>query len=104
MTAPDDMGDLSSRPDYAPTSLPSTGARVLAFVAILVGGLCGGLIGYGFTDLQCRDDCTGLAGGIGLVGALLGAVGVGVVSILALRAMGEWRQIQHRDEQPPRRG
>jgi len=84
--------------DYAPTSLPSLGARVLAFVAILVGGLCGGLIGYGFTDLQCTDDCTGLAGGIGLLGAVIGAVGVGVVAILALRAMGEWRTVQHRDE------
>lgn len=84
--------------DYAPSSLPSVGARVLAFVAILVGGLCGGLIGYGFTDLQCTDDCTALAGGAGLVGAVLGAVGVGVVAILALRAMGEWRTIRHRDE------
>jgi hypothetical protein len=77
-------------PDYAPTSLPSTGARVLAFVAILVGGLCGGLIGYGFTDLQCTGDCTVLAGSAGLLGAVIGAVGVGVVAILALRAMGEW--------------
>jgi hypothetical protein len=77
-------------PDYAPTSLPSTGARVLAFVAILVGGLCGGLIGYGFTDLQCTDGCPTLAGGAGLLGAVIGAVGVGVVAILALRAMGEW--------------
>ncbi|MGH9274231.1 MAG: hypothetical protein ACRDZU_06245 [Acidimicrobiales bacterium] len=85
-------------PDYAPSSLPSTGARILAFVAILVGGLCGGLIGYGFTDLQCADDCSGLAGGMGLLGAVLGAVGVGVVAVLALRAMGEWRSVQHRDD------
>jgi hypothetical protein len=84
--------------DYAPTSLPSLGARVLAFVAILLGGLCGGLIGYGFTDLQCTDGCTGLAGGIGVLGAVIGAVGVGVVAVLALRAMGEWRTIQHRDD------
>ncbi len=77
-------------PDYAPTALPSTGARVLAFVAILVGGLCGGLIGYGFTDLQCTDGCTTAAGGVGVLGAVIGAVGVGVVAILALRAMGEW--------------
>jgi hypothetical protein len=77
-------------PDYAPTSLPSTGARVLAFAAILVGGLCGGLIGYGFTDLQCADGCATLAGGAGLLGAVLGAVGVGIVAVLALRAMGEW--------------
>jgi len=85
-------------PDYAPSSLPSTGARILAFVAILVGGLFGGLIGYGFTDLQCADGCSGLAGGMGLLGAVLGAVGVGVVAVLALRAMGEWRTVQHRDD------
>jgi O-antigen/teichoic acid export membrane protein len=77
--------------DYAPTSLPSTGARALAFTAILVGGLCGGLIGYGFTDLQCGRDCSGLAAGAGVLGAVFGAVGVAVVAILALRAMGEWK-------------
>jgi hypothetical protein len=91
---PEPSGD-----DYAPTSLPSRGARVLAFLAILVGGLCGGLIGYGVTDLQCGDDdCTGLAGGMGVLGAAIGAVGVGVVAVLALRAMAEWRTIQTRDD------
>ena len=85
------MSSPSDPPDYAPSSLPPTGARVLAFVAILVGGLCGGLIGYGFTDLQCADDCSTLAGGAALLGAVIGAVGVGVVAILALRAMSEWR-------------
>lgn len=84
--------------EYAPTSLPSTGARILAFMAILIGGLFGGLIGYGFTDLQCADGCPGLASGMGLLGAVLGALGVGVVAILALRAMGEWRTVQHRDD------
>ena len=76
---------------YAPTALPSTGARVLAFLAILVGGLCGGLIGYAFVDLQCTGDCGTLAGAAGLLGAAIGAVGVGIVAVLALRAMGEWR-------------
>jgi hypothetical protein len=90
--------DAPDAHDYAPTALPPRGARVLAFIAILVGGLCGGLIGYGLTDIQCGHDCTNAAGGFGILGAALGAVGVGVVSILALRAMGEWRTIQHRDE------
>jgi hypothetical protein len=94
MDAPQEPAD----PDYAPTSLPSTGARVLAFAAILLGGLFGGLIGYGITDIQCGHDCSRAAGGFGLLGAVLGAVGVGVVSILALRAMGEWRTIQRRDD------
>ncbi len=77
-------------PEYSPTALPPKVARILAFVAILVGGLCGGLIGYGFTDLSCASDCTALAGGAGLLGAVIGAVGVGVVAVLALRAMAEW--------------
>lgn len=93
MDAPDPQG-----PDYAPTPLPSTGARVLAFVAILLGGAFGGLIGYGITDIQCGGDCSNAAGGFGILGAVIGAVGVGVVSILALRAMGEWRTVQHRDD------
>ena len=41
---------------YRPTALPSVAARVLAFVAIVIGGLCGGLIGYAFTDLQCGPE------------------------------------------------
>ena len=83
--------------DYAPNALPSTGARVLAFVAILVAGVCGGVIGYAFVDLQCSGDCTVQRGLGGLIGALAGAIGVAVVATLALRAMGEWRNIQHRD-------
>jgi hypothetical protein len=38
---------------YTPTALPSVTARLLAFLAILLGGLCGALIGYAVTDLQC---------------------------------------------------
>lgn len=98
-TPPDDLSDLSEGPaPYTPSSLPPMGARILAFVAILVGGVCGGLIGYGFTDLQCTDDCTTVAGGVGLLGAVIGAVGVGVVAILALRAMGEWRTVEQRND------
>jgi hypothetical protein len=44
----------SARP-YAMSALPSVTARLLAFVAILVGGACGGLIGYSVTDLQCGN-------------------------------------------------
>jgi hypothetical protein len=84
--------------DYSPTSLPPTGARVLAFVAILIGGACGGLIGYGFADLQCSGDCGTVTGGAGVLGAVIGAVGVGVVAILALRAMGEWSARQRPED------
>ncbi|MDE0803123.1 MAG: hypothetical protein OSA99_07335 [Acidimicrobiales bacterium] len=88
----------SAEDDYAPSALPSTGARVLAFASILIAGLCGGLIGYAVVDLQCEGDCTAPAGIAGLVGAVIFAVGVGVVAILALRAMAEWRVIQHHRE------
>ncbi|MEX2294258.1 MAG: hypothetical protein WD691_10770 [Acidimicrobiales bacterium] len=90
--------DETPPPEYTPTSLPSLVARVLAFLAILLGGLFGGLIGYGFTDLQCTESCTTQATGVGVLGAVIGAAGVGVVAVLALRAMGEWRTIQLRDD------
>ncbi len=96
-----DLPDPAPQHDYAPSALPSTGARVLAFAAILLAGLCGGLIGYAVIDLQCEGGCTAASGIGGLVGALVFAVGVGIVAVLALRAMGEWRVIQHRDD--PRR-
>lgn len=72
------------------TAAPPTIARVLALVAIVVAGLCGGLIGYSVTDLQCDDGCTTSAGIVGLLGALGAAIGVAVVAVLTLRAMAEW--------------
>lgn len=82
-------------PEDRPLSvLPSPAARALAFAAIVVAGVIGGLIGYGFVDLQCDGSC-GTPNGIGaLVGALFAAGGVAVVSVLTLRAMGEWRRIR----------
>jgi hypothetical protein len=75
----------------APTSLPPTGARVLAFLAILVAGACGALIGWAVTDLQADSTA---ANGIGaLVGAVVAAGGVAVIAVLVLRAMGEWRTV-----------
>jgi hypothetical protein len=99
-------GETPAAGDYAPSALPPTGARVLAFVAILVGGLCGGLIGWALVDLQCTGDCGTQSGLGGLIGAVIGAGGVAVVAVLALRAMGEWRTIQHRQQatEPPDNG
>ena len=72
------------------SAAPSALARALALAAIIVGGVCGGLIGYAFVDLQCTGDCS-TPNGIGLlIGAVLSAVGVAVIVVLALRAMGEW--------------
>ncbi len=86
--APSDQRPLSA--------LPSTRARALAFLAILVAGVCGSLIGSSFVNLQCEGDCSTASGVGALVGALAGAGGVAVVAVLVLRAMGEWRAIAER--------
>ncbi len=85
--------------DQRPLSaIPPVAARVIAFVAILLGGLAGGLIGYALVDLQCDGDC-GVAKGVGLlVGAVVCAGGMAIVGVLALRAMGEWREFADREQ------
>ena len=74
-----------------PSAAPSSRARLMALLAIGFAGACGGLVGYAITDLQCTEGCPTMAGVIGLGGATLTAVGVGIVAVLALRAMAEWR-------------
>lgn len=82
-----------SDPRPVDSALPSTGARALAMAAIVVAGICGGLIGWKVTSLQV-DDAGALAGLGGLLGAAIAAGGVAVVAVLVLRAMGEWHTIQ----------
>lgn len=90
----DDRAPASASVPGARSALPSVGARILAFLAIVVAGATGAFIGYGVTDLQCTGDCT-VPDGIGaLVGAVIAAGGTAVVVLLTLRAMGEWRTIQ----------
>ena len=81
----------------APT--PPEAARWAAFAGILVGGLLGGLIGYGTSDLLSDVD---LWIGLGtMAGAAIGAIGVGIMSALTLRAMSEWKATQHPEGQAP---
>jgi hypothetical protein len=78
------------------SALPSRLARWIAFVAILVGGGAGGLIGWALVDVQCTGSC-GTPRALGAaIGSIAAAVGTAVVSVLVLRAMGEWREIQDR--------
>jgi len=74
-----------------PTALPAVHARAVAFAAILVAGLFGFLIGSALVRIQCRGSCGAAVGYGGLAGALIAAGGVAVVSVLVLRAMGEWQ-------------
>jgi hypothetical protein len=85
-------------PPELETAVPSVGARVVAFVSILVSGACGALIGYALVDIQSEGASTTAKAMGGLAGGVLGAFGVAVVAVLALRAMGEWKTIQSRDE------
>ena len=81
-------------PEHPESSLPSVRARMAAFAAILVAGASGALIGYGVVNVD-DPHSTSTARGVGaIVGAVVAAVGVAVVSVLVLRAMGEWRTIQ----------
>lgn len=80
------------------SAIPPVAARVIAFVVILLGGFAGALIGYALVDLQCDGDCA-VPRGFGLLaGAVMCAGGMAIVSILALRAMGEWREISDREQ------
>jgi hypothetical protein len=80
------------------SAIPPVAARVIAFVAILLGGLAGGLIGFALVDLQCEGDCA-IPKGLGLLGgAVMCAGGMAIVGVLALRAMGEWREISDREQ------
>jgi hypothetical protein len=80
------------------SAIPPVTARVIAFVVILLGGLAGGLIGYALVDLQ-STDASSVATGLGLLGgAVVCAGGMAIVAVLALRAMGEWREITDREQ------
>ena len=70
--------------------LPSRGAFLLAFGGVVLAGILGGIIGYGIADVSSHSDISHLVGTF--IGSLIGAAGVGIVAVLVLRAMAEWRR------------
>ena len=74
-------------------------AYLVAFLAVVVGGLAGAAIGYGLVAIDCDaggrgeggSNCGTAQGVAGLIGGLAGAGGVAVVAVLVLRAVAEWR-------------
>ena len=70
---------------------PTPVAKLVAFLAVAVAGALGGLIGWAVVDLQCSGECVPAQGVGGLVGAVLAAGGVGLIAVLALQALAEWR-------------
>jgi hypothetical protein len=97
-------GERGSTPRRSISALPSVQARMLAFAAILIAGVCGGLIGYSAVKVGCQGprtsaspavkSCSTPEGVGGLAGAVIAATGVAVIAVLVLRAMGEWRTIK----------
>ena len=89
----------------APTALPSVLARALAFAAIVVAAVCGGLAGYATTALQCSGGCVAPTLGGAVIGALAAAAGVAALAALVLRSMSEWADQasvqQRRSGSPP---
>jgi len=70
--------------------LPSRGAFLLAFGGVVLAGVLGGIIGYGVADVSSQSDLSHLVGVF--IGSVIGAGGVGIVAVLVLRAMAEWRR------------
>jgi hypothetical protein len=79
------------------SALPSQLARALAFVAIVVGGLAGAVIGFGVAKVSCTGDCSAQKAGGSIIGALFIGVGIAIVAVLVLRAMGEWNAVKERE-------
>ena len=77
-------------PDAAPPMLPSRTAFLLAFSAVVIAGIFGGIIGFGVADVGSDSDTARLVGTF--LGAMIGAAGVGIVAVLVLRAMSEWNR------------
>jgi hypothetical protein len=66
-------------------------ARAVAFIAILLGGACGGVIGWAVVRLQCTGVCTTPKSIGAIVSTLIFAGGTAIVSVLSLRALAEWK-------------
>ncbi len=92
-------------PTRLKSAAPSKPIRALATVSIMIGGACGAMIGFAISDLECEGDCTAWMGLGAVSGAAAGAVGVAIVAVLVIRAMGEWETIKRSDPEnhPSRR-
>ena len=99
-------------PSLSHPNAPRRGPVYLAYAAVVVAGALGALIGYGLVKATCSDQAPKLqrllhladpaykipahscqlqrAGGL-LTGAIIAGVGAGIVAVLVLRAMTDWR-------------
>jgi len=87
---PEHRESNESRDEAVPPMLPSRGVYLLAFATVVFAGLLGGIIGYGIADVGSDSDAAMFVGT--LLGSIIAAGGVGIVAVLVLRAMAEWRR------------
>ena len=71
---------------------PSRGAFFLAYAGVVLAGVLGAVIGYGWGELGCTGNCDSDAAIAAIVGAVIASIGTGIVAVLVLRAMAEWRR------------
>ena len=92
---PDPLADQGQRPKSfeVPSALPSVLARVLAFSAVIVASICGGLMGLALARLQWGETEKTWVIIVSIVGSISASVGVVIVAVLVLRAMAEWSEV-----------
>jgi hypothetical protein len=79
-------------PEFDTGPGPGKGAFLLAYALTVASGILGAVIGYGLVEVQSHGD-RGIWLALGaFIGGVAAAVGVGVVAVLTLRAMAEWRR------------
>ncbi len=106
---------MTSSQQFEPVGHPNAPRRrpvYVAFGAVVIAGVLGALIGIGLVNATCSDNASKLqrllhaadprykipnsscqlqrAGGL-LSGAIIAGVGAGIVAVLVLRAMTDWK-------------
>lgn len=80
-------------------------SRVWTLGATVLGGVIGGLLGWSVTLIGCRPDtCYVSAGVVALIAAGVAAAGVGLVMVLVVRSLEEWRAAEAEGRQQPEVG
>ena len=65
---------------------------------IVIAALAGGTVGFFVTDASCApDSCTVPAILVAAAAALGAAAGIGVVVVLALKSLSEWKEHSERE-------
>lgn len=79
--------------------------RAWVIGSAILGGLIGGILGWSVTVVGCRpDSCWFSAGLMALIGMTVAGLGVGVVMVLVVRSLDEWRTAEEAGREPPSPG